>query len=83
MTVVPTLLDKVLIPKDLFQFIYHVGSYFNMHSIISSGPIADGKVHGRDRQTIFFTVVDPMEDIWVDQEEEHDMTPLFAFSEWE
>ena len=45
-----------------------------MHSIMSSGPIAGGKVHGRDRQTIFFTAVDPMEDTWVDQEEEHDMT---------
>ena len=65
----PTLLDNVFFPKDFFQFIFHVGSYFNMHSIIASGSIAGGKVHGRDRQTVFFTAVDPMKDNWVDQEE--------------
>ena len=44
-TVDPTLLDNVLIPKDFFQFIYHVGSYLNMHSIFASGLLAKGKVH--------------------------------------
>ena len=73
-TVDPTLLDNVLIPKDLFQFIYHVRSYLNMHSIIASGLIAGGKVHGRVGQTVFFAAVDPMEENLVDQEGEHDMS---------
>ena len=40
-TVDPSLFNNVLIPKDFFQFIYHIGSYFNMHSIIASGLIAE------------------------------------------
>ena len=63
----PSLLDNVLIPDDVFEFVYHVGSYFNMHSIIASGLIARGKTHGRDRQTVFFTGVDPMNKKWVDK----------------
>ena len=35
-TVDPSLSDIVLIPEDLFEFIYHIGSCFNMHSIIAS-----------------------------------------------
>ena len=35
-TVVPSLLDNVLIPEDFFEFIYHTGS----------GLIPKGKVHG-------------------------------------
>ena len=42
-TVDPTLLDNVLIPRDFFQFIYHVGSYFNLHSMIASGLICRRK----------------------------------------
>ena len=33
----PSLLDNVLIPDNFFEFVYHVGSYFNMHSINTSG----------------------------------------------
>ena len=57
----PSLLDNVLIPNNFFEFAYHVGSYFNMHSIIASGLIAGGKNHGRDRQTVFFTAVNSMD----------------------
>ena len=35
-----------------------------MPSIIASGLIAGEKIHGRDRQTVFFTAVDPMEKFW-------------------
>ena len=70
----PTVLDIVLIPKDFFQFIYQKRSYFNLHSIISSGFFAGGKIHERDRRTAFFTAVDPMDDNLVDQEREHDMS---------
>ena len=60
----PSLLDKVLIPNNFFEFIYHVGSYLNMHSIIASGLIAGGRIHGRDRQTEFVTAVDPWTKTW-------------------
>ena len=66
----PSLLDNVLIPKDFFPFIYHVVSYFNLHSIIASGLILAGcKIYGRHRQTEFFTAVDPMNKSWFEQEE--------------
>ena len=72
-------MDNVLIPGNVFDFIYHVGSYFNMHSIIASELIAGGRIHGRDRQTEFFTAADPMDKNWVDQGEEHDPTqPRYA-----
>ena len=69
----PSLLDNVLIPEDFFEFIYHIGSCFNMHSIIASGLVAGGRIHGRDLQTVFFTAFDPMGENWVDLEKELDM----------
>ena len=50
-----------LVPVNFFDIIYHVRSGFNMHSIIASRLIAGGRIHVRDRQTVFFTTVDPME----------------------
>ena len=60
-------------PNDIFEYIYHVGSCFNLHSIIKTGLIAGQRTHGRDRQTVFFTAVDPMDKNWVGQEE-YDLT---------
>ena len=57
----PSLLYKVLIAKN-FEFIDHVGSCFNLHSFVQ------GKTYGRDRQTVFLTAVDPMDQNWVEQE---------------
>ena len=75
----PSLLDNVLIPGDFFEFIHHIGSCFNMHSIFASGLIAGGRLHGRDRQTVFFTADDPMGENWVDHEKELDMSrPRYA-----
>ena len=71
--VVPSLLDNVLIPDIFFEFVYHVGCYFNMHSIIASGLLAGSNIHGRDRPTVFFAAVDPMDKSWVDKEK-HDLT---------
>ena len=39
---------------------YHVGSVFNLHSITQSRLNAGGATHGRDRETVFCTAVDPM-----------------------
>ena len=40
----PSLLDNVLVPDTSFEFIYHVECYFNMHPMIGSGLIAEGKI---------------------------------------
>ena len=54
----PTLQDNVLIGPGIFPCIYHVGSNFNLHSIISNGLIPGGQNLSR-RQSVFFLLVDP------------------------
>ena len=54
----PSLQDTVIIQSNFFQYIYHVGCAFNLHSIISSGLIPGGQSSSK-RQTIFFLPVDP------------------------
>ena len=56
----PTLQDKVVIPSNFFQYIYHVGCAFNLHSIINSGLIPGGQ-NLSNRQTVFFLPVDLMD----------------------
>ena len=55
-----TLQDNVFIPSNFFQFIYHVGFAFNLHSIINSGLIPGGQKLN-NKQTVFFLLVDPMD----------------------
>ena len=75
----PSLLDNVLILNSFFEFVHHIGSYFNMHSIIASGLIVGRKNYGRYRQTVLFAAVDLIDKNWVDQEEQHDLTqPRYA-----
>ena len=54
----PTLQDNVLIGPGVFPYIYHVGSNFNLYSIISNGLVPGGQILSR-RQTVFFLPVDP------------------------
>ena len=54
----PVLQDNVFIEPGIFPYIYHVGSNFNLHSIISYGLIPGGQNLSR-RQTVFFLPVDP------------------------
>ena len=56
----PTLQDNVLIPNNFFEYIYHIGCAVNLHSITNSGLILGGQNSSRDRQTVFFTAVNPM-----------------------
>ena len=42
----------------LFPYIYHVGSTFNLYSIVSNGLVLGGQNLSR-RQTVFFLLVDP------------------------
>ena len=54
----PTLQDNVLIGPGIFPYIYHVGSTFNLYSIISNGLVPGGQDSSR-RQTVFFLPIDP------------------------
>ena len=56
----PSLQDNVLILDDFFEYIYHVGCAINLHSITDSGLIPGGQNLSKERQTIFFTAVNPM-----------------------
>ena len=55
---VPSLQDNFVIPSRFFQYIYHIGCGFNLHSIINSGLILGGQ-NASKRQTVFFLPVDP------------------------
>ena len=56
----PTLQNNVLIPDVFFEYIYHIGCAVSVHSITNSGLIAGGQNSSRERQTVFFTAVNPM-----------------------
>ena len=70
--------DNVLIPNNFFKYIYHIGCAVNLHSITNSGLIAGGQNSSRDRQTVFFTAVDPMHRNHQDQMELDLTTPRLA-----
>ena len=57
----PSLQDNVLIPDNVFEYIYHVGCAINLHSITNSGLTARGQNSSIDRQTVFFAAVNPMD----------------------
>ena len=57
----PSPQDNVLIPDNFFHYIYHIGCAINLHPITNSGLIPGGQNLGKERQTVFFTVVDPMD----------------------
>ena len=64
----PFLQDNILLPSDFAEYIYHVGNAYEMHSIIKSGLIFGGKSLRRDRQSVFFTAVNPI-DVQLDRRE--------------
>ena len=47
-----------MIGPGIFPYIYHVGSNFNLHSIVRNGLVPGGQNLSR-RQTVFFLPVDP------------------------
>ena len=63
----PALQDNVLIGPGIFNYIYHVGCTFNLHSIINNGLIPGGQDLSR-RQTVFFLPVDPRDESHRDPE---------------
>ena len=63
----PTLQDNVLIGTGIFPYNYHVGSTFNLHSIINNGLVPGGQ-NLSTRQTVFFLPVDPRDEDHKDPE---------------
>ena len=62
----------MLIGPGIFSYIYHVGSNFNLYSIISNGLIPGGQNLSR-RQSVFFLLVDP-------RKEDHKDPEFFDYS---
>ena len=56
----PSLQDNVFIPDNFFEYIYHIGCAINLHPITNSGLTPGGQILGKERQTVFFTAVNPM-----------------------
>ena len=56
----PTLQDNVFIPNNFFEYTYQIGCAVSLHSITNSGLIAGGQISSKERQTVFFTAVNPM-----------------------
>ena len=56
----PSLQDNVRIPDNFFEYIFHIGCATNLHSITNSGLILGGQILGKERRTVFFTTVNPM-----------------------
>ena len=56
----PKLQDNVLFPNNFYEYIYDIACAVNLHSITSSGLIAGGQNSSSERQTVFFTAVNPM-----------------------
>ena len=64
----PSLQDNVVIPSKFFQYIYHIGCAFNLHSIINSGLIPGGQ-NSSKKQTVCFLPVDPRDKSHKDPDE--------------
>ena len=58
----PELQDNVLLPEGFTEYIYKVGNASEMNSIIRSWLNPGGRSLKRGRQSVFFTVTNPMED---------------------
>ena len=58
----PELQDNVVLSEGFTEYIYHVGNVSEMHSTIRNGLIPGGQSLKRGRQSVFFTIVNPMED---------------------
>ena len=73
----PTLQDDVVIGTGIFPYIYHVGSTFNLHSIINNGLVLGGQNLSRG-QTVFFFLVDPRDESHRDPEQIDFSVPRLA-----
>ena len=63
----PTLQDNVVIGSGIYQYVYHMGCAFNLHSMINNALIPGGQDLSR-RQTVFFLPIDPRDESHKDPE---------------
>ena len=68
----------MLIPNNFFEHISHFGCAVSLHSITNSGLIAGGQNSSRERQTVFFTAVNPMHQNYKDPQELYLTKPRLA-----
>ena len=68
----PTLQDNALIPYEFAEYINHIGNVTGMHSITNSGLIPSERRLRKERQWMFFTAVNPMDEL--DFQKTHDTT---------
>ena len=63
----PTLQDNVVIGTGIFNYIYHIGCAFNLHSIINDGVVFGGQNLSKE-QTVFLLPTDPRDESHKDPE---------------
>ena len=51
----------MFIPNNFFEYTYHIGCAVSFHSITNSGLIPGRQNSSRERQTVLFTAVNPMD----------------------
>ena len=59
----PALQDSILIPKGFTEYLYHIRNANELNSITRNGFIPGGTSLKRGRQAVFFTAVDPLEEV--------------------
>ena len=63
-----------LIPKGFTEYLYHVGNANELNFLLRDGLIPGGTSLKRGRQVVFFTTVNPMEDVHGTRETPCDLT---------
>ena len=70
----PAFKDNVLLPEDFTEYICHIGNAIGLHSVVKSGLIPGGRSLKSDRQLVFFTAVNPMDETGDLKEVQYDLT---------
>ena len=74
--------DNVLLPEDVSECIYRIGNVSEILSIIRSGLIPGGRSLKRDMQSVFFTIVNPMDDDQSMEEQQCDLNKARIVPYW-
>ena len=69
----PLLKDNFLLLDDSAEYIYHIGNAFEVHSIIQSGLSPGDRSNRKNRQSVFFTAVNPIDTQPDEREVEYDV----------
>ena len=69
-------MGHVAFPHKWKEFLFHIGCSFYVTSILKSGLIAGGRESKEERQTIFFTPLNPFGDNPEEEEPSDDLSKL-------